>query len=97
MEQTNSMNKRIKELEAKGFTENFVISHGRLNSSKGIYRPEQVTVEKTVRIENDSDPNNQSILYGLSCEGGEKGMVVNGFGLNSDPDKDEFILKATRQ
>ncbi len=56
------------------------------------YAPREVIIEATIRIEDDSDPNNQFILYGLRCaQNGPKGLVINGFGSQAEMEKDPLI------
>ncbi len=91
------MSEVIKNLKHSGYTKNFVIRNGQLHIEDRSYLPNQVSIDATKRIEDDSDPNNQSIVYGVrSLDGKFKGLVINGFGLNSDLDKDSFILNVRK-
>ncbi len=90
----NKMTKVIADLKSEGYTKNFVVHDGKLWADKKVYSPEDVEIDKTIRVEADSDPDNQSIVYGIRCLKTEhKGTIVNGFGLHADADKNEFVME----
>ncbi|MBC8047216.1 MAG: phosphoribosylpyrophosphate synthetase [Fimbriimonadaceae bacterium] len=55
--------------------------------------PDKFEIDKVYRFEADSDPENQSILYAISSVNGHKGLLVNSFGIYSDPMSDALIAK----
>jgi hypothetical protein len=40
-----------------------------------------------------TDPANEAILYAISSLKGKKGILINGYGIYSDPITDEMIAK----
>ena len=90
------MLERLKKLKSKGYSRDFLVnSKGELEclngdavSSKGI------SIDDVYRIEDDSDPTHQAIIYAISCSSPKmKGTLVDSYGPNSDQQKDRFINK----
>ncbi|MFN0275681.1 MAG: phosphoribosylpyrophosphate synthetase [Chitinophagales bacterium] len=85
----------MNDLRTKGYITDFLhkenciaCDHGRLLS------PEEFVIDNAFRFEEDSDPENQSILYAISSiDGKEKGLLVNTFGIYSDALSDAMIEK----
>ncbi|TGE20776.1 hypothetical protein E5K00_22620 [Hymenobacter aquaticus] len=86
-----------KKLNADGFTQDFNVCEGRLetinNDSKKSYGPEEVTIVDFYRFEGESDPDDMSILYAIECADGVRGTISNSFGTYADADTDEFLRK----
>lgn len=82
-------------LSREGFTENFVMTDGGLKapSTDKILSPEEVKIVKHYRFEGETDPADMSILYAVKTSSGLKGIVVTGYGPNSDTQLAEFMKK----
>ena len=88
-----SMVGRLRKLEDQGYTINFSVSEsGRLLSGDSEALPDsQVDVDSVYRIEDDSAPTSQAVIYAISLASGKKGVLVDSYGAQSDPAKDKFI------
>lgn len=60
-------------------------------STHKIYYPRDVKVVNFFRFEGPSSPEDNAILYVLETSDGEKGTLVNAYGMYSDPYVDRFI------
>lgn len=72
--------------------------HGRMQSpdTQKIYNPDELTIVKTYRFEGESDPSDSSILYLMQDKEGEKGYVLDAYGVYSTHEEsgfDDFIKK----
>jgi len=83
----------INKLASDGYTEQFQISEdGLLSSGKGKnYHPGQVHVVNFFRFEGSSDPDDNSILYAIETDGGEKGTLTDAYGTYADPRVGKFM------
>ncbi len=83
-------------LTKDGFTEDFKITDDRLHTitdPSKTYGPEDVQIVDFYRFEGESDPDDMSILYAISCNDGTKGTITNSYGPLADTEIDEFLLK----
>ena len=69
----------LEDLKSKGFVHDF-----NLHNDLIISKPQNYAVEYVYRYEGDSDPDEESIVYGIISISGEKGVFVSGFSANSD-------------
>lgn len=67
----------------------------RLQDSDKIYKPEELTILRTYRFEaNTSSPEDNAVLYVIGDELGNKGIIIDAYGADSDysgPDFDAFL------
>ena len=85
----------INDLRTKGYTLDFSNGYDCIVCNEiGVkLSPEEFEIDVAYRFEEDSDPENQSVLYAISSKHGLKGLLVNAFGIYADPLADEMIHK----
>ncbi len=83
----------LEKMLADGFTENFKAEGKKLIglNSDISYTSDQVSITNFFRFEGASDPEDNSILYAITCTDGNKGTLVDAYGAYSDVDTNEFI------
>lgn len=59
--------------------------------------PNEFEITEVHRFEGDTDPADEAVVYAIESKHGEKGVLVNGFGIYSDSVSDELIQKLTVQ
>ena len=77
----------MKNLEAKGYTHNFILAYDHFKTEDGKIKlyPKDVFFDEVMRFENTSDPDDQSILYAISSLADDiKGTYVESYGLYHD-------------
>jgi hypothetical protein len=55
------------------------------------YTPEETSIDNFYRFEGESDPSENSILYLIHTVDGEKGTLLNTYGMYADPLISPFI------
>lgn len=72
----------IEDLQKEGYTVNFDLVEDGVHSKdlKKKWKAGAIEVEKFYRFEGMSSAGDNSILYVLKCETGEKGLLVNAYG-----------------
>lgn len=65
-------------------------------STDKVYTPEQVKICHFYRFEGESNPADNSILYAIETQHGEKGTLVDGYGATSDELIDNFIRQVEK-
>lgn len=88
----------IQGLREEGYTEDFNLMQNCLECKIGDYKifHDEFSVDHYFRFENDTNPSDQSIIYAISSKKyGLKGILVNGYGLYTDPVADEMMHALT--
>jgi hypothetical protein len=83
----------INSLTAEGYATQFkAIGKGLKSlSSEKIYRPEEIKITNFYRFEGESDPSDNSILYVIETSEGEKGTLLDGYGVYTDTNITNFV------
>ncbi|MBS1600477.1 MAG: phosphoribosylpyrophosphate synthetase [Bacteroidetes bacterium] len=56
-------------------------------------KPSEFEITEVYRFEGDSDPADEAVVYAIESKHGQKGVLVNGFGISADDASDEMIEK----
>ncbi|MGC1515477.1 MAG: phosphoribosylpyrophosphate synthetase [Maribacter sp.] len=80
-----SLSKAITALQKEGFTEDFNLCDAGVEnkSRKSVHSATELEVVKHYRFEGISDPADNTILYVIETSNGEKGLLVDGYGMYS--------------
>lgn len=92
----SSLIEAIEGLKQEGYTEDFNLRYGCISCRDGALEipPDEFHIEAVHRFDVDSDPADQAVLYAISSEKhGVKGLLVNSYGVYTDPQTDEMIRK----
>jgi hypothetical protein len=95
-----SLSETIRKLENDGYKENLTPCFDHLSCRVGEIKlyPEDFVVDKVVRFENSSDPDDQSILYAVSSDThGVKGLYVESYGLYHESLSKEILDKLSKK
>jgi hypothetical protein len=86
----------MNELRRQGYTEDFNLRQDCLecrNEQLKLFA-EDFKIDKYYRFEGESNPSDAAILYAISSDRyGMKGVLVNAYGVYSDPLTDEMTKK----
>lgn len=97
MENYDNILEALNSLQKQGYVEDFNLKEECLECRNGQYKVfhNEFEIDKYFRFEDDdSSPNNSSILYAISSEKyGLKGTMVNAYGIYSDNIADEMLNK----
>jgi len=83
------------ELTKQGYDTEFQIVEEGLKSlkTKKVYQPEELTIVNHHRFEGITNPDDMAILYVIETKDGQKGTIVDAYGLYSDDDLGAFMKK----
>ncbi len=78
----------------QGYTDNFKILNNVMKSLHAgyIYSPDDVHVLNYFRFEGASNPNDNSILYVIETKDGNKGTLVDCYGISAGAEVGNFML-----
>lgn len=84
-EHLTPLSARLKELEDKGYDQQFVVANGVMRDSSGkTYEASDLKITEEYRFEGESNPDDMSILYAVESNSGTKGTVVSAYGTYVD-------------
>lgn len=89
----DTLSTAINAMRANGFTEDFNLAENCLICNGTRYMPEDFEITEVHRFEGPSDPADEAVLYGVESKGGVKGVLVNGYGYQSNPVTDAIARK----
>lgn len=56
-------------------------------------KPDEFEISEVYRYEGLSDPADEAVVYAIESRHGQKGVLVNGFGISADVVSDELVSK----
>lgn len=76
----------LEKIQQKGYTEQFRAEGSTLYcfDNQTAYRPDDVSVINFYRFEGISDPDDMSIIYVIETTDGQKGTLIDAFGIYAD-------------
>jgi hypothetical protein len=74
----------LDELKKKGYTLDFNLEENCLVCGNTQLQAEDFVIREVYRYEGDTDPADEATVYGIESHKGEKGVLVTGYGANSD-------------
>lgn len=96
MESYTTLSGTMNELRKEGYVEDFNLQQNCLECRNGEFKvfAEEFKVDKYYRFEGDSNPSDAAILYAISSDVHQlKGVLVNAYGIYSEPVTDEMLAK----
>ncbi len=83
------------ELRKNGYDASFELEDDLLKSTTSgkTYTPKDIKITEFHRFEGDTDPGDESIVYAIDCEGGEKGTIVSAYGMYGSAPLNNFMKK----
>jgi hypothetical protein len=91
-----TLSETMNELRKEGYTEDFNLQQNCLECRNGEFKvfADEFKVDKFFRVEGASNPSDSSILYAISSTSKNvKGVLVNAYGIYSEPVTDEMLEK----
>lgn len=91
-----TLSETMNELRREGYSEDFNLQQNCLECRNGQFKvfANEFKVDKYYRFEGASNPSDSAILYAISSHDEKvKGLLVNAYGIYSNPITDEMIQK----
>ncbi len=82
-------------LKQRGYTKDFNLEENCIACHEDKYHPEDFDITEVYRYEGNSDPADEAVVYAIEGKNGEKGILVNGYGISADKMSDEMVKKLT--
>ena len=95
MKAYETLSEAVDDLQKQGYTDELKFKFDCLEceSTKKSYGADDFQVDSFYRFEGMSDPDDNSVVYAISSNDGRKGMLIDAYGVYSDPISIELIEK----
>ena len=96
MQTLPTLSETMNQLRKEGYTEDFNLQQNCIECRGGAFQlfADDFIVDKYFRFEGQTDPGDQAILYAISSDKHRlKGVLVNAYGIYSEPVTDDLIRK----
>ena len=96
MKSYTTLSETMNDLRKEGYVEDFNLQQNCLDCRNGQFKvfADEFKVDKFFRFEGASNPSDSSILYAISSDSKHlKGLLVNAYGIYSEPVTDEMLEK----
>lgn len=93
------LSRKIKDLEEKGFTIQYKLADNSFENPKSgkTYKEDELKIIDEFRFEGESNPSDMSILYAIESNDGDKGTIVNAYGVYADEKLNDFINRIEKK
>ena len=88
----STVTEAVDRLKQEGFTTDFNIRGNCLVALDEGFQGNEFEIVDVYRYEGDSDPADEATGYAITSRTGLKGVLVTGYGNNSDTESAEFLL-----
>jgi len=91
----DTLSKALNSLNERGYTIDFNMQSDSVycKTLGESFSPEDFEIIEFYRFEGNTDPGDESIIYALKTKSGHKGVLVDAYGLYSDPLTAEMVQK----
>ncbi|WP_276135125.1 phosphoribosylpyrophosphate synthetase [Polluticoccus soli] len=91
----DTLSEAVNDMRKRGYKEDFNLEPNCISCAQLDLQlhPEHFTVEEFYRFEGISNPDDNSIVYGITSKDGVMGILVDGYGIYSESLTDDMISK----
>jgi len=91
----DTVSEAVNGLKKRGYTIDYNLNFDCItcNDIPAPLKPSEFEIAEVYRFEGESDPADEAVVYAIESRHGQKGVLVNGFGISSDDASDEMIEK----
>jgi hypothetical protein len=90
----DTVSEAVNGLKQRGYTIDFNPQYDCIECVQtGRLTPEEFEITEVHRYEGNSDPADEAVVYAIESRHGQKGVLVNGFGVSAEALSDEMIAK----
>ena len=93
----DTVSQAVNELKQRGYTLDFNLKGNAIECKGQKFNANDFEITEFHRFEGNSDPGDEAVVYAIESRNGLKGVLVNAFGVYSEPLSDEMIKKLSFQ
>lgn len=91
----DTLSEAVNDLKKRGYTIDFNMDFDCIvcHETPVSLMPGEFEITEFYRFEGNTDPADEAIVYAIESKHGEKGVLVNGFGISADSVSSEMVEK----
>ena len=90
----DTVSEAVNGLKKRGYSVDFNLQEDCIHChTTGKLTPDEFIITEVHRYEGESDPADEAVVYAIESRHGDKGVLVNGFGISADALSDEMVRK----
>jgi hypothetical protein len=89
----DTVTEALEGLKKRGFDLDFNLQENCLVCQGNRFDVNDFEIVETYRFEGDTDPSDEAIVYAIESKNGEKGVLVNGYGISADAMSSDMAKK----
>jgi hypothetical protein len=89
----DTVSEAVNGLKKRGFSLDFNLDENCLVCAAGKYKASDFSIVEVHRFEGNTDPADEAVVYGIESNNGQKGVLVNGYGISAESMGDEMAKK----
>ena len=93
----DTVSQAVNDLKKRGYTMDFNLKQDGIECKDVKFNPADFEITEVHRFEGNSDPADEAVVFAIESRTGLKGVLVNAFGVYSEPLSDEMIKKLSFQ
>jgi hypothetical protein len=88
-----TVSEAVDDPKKRGYTIDFNIGFDGVQSHRSAFSlvPDKFLITEVYRFEGETSPDDEAVVYAIESKDGYKGILVNGYGIASDPVSEEMI------
>ena len=91
----DTVSEAVNGLKQRGYTIDFNLENNCISCHETplSLKPSEFEIAEVYRFEGNSDPADEAVVYAIESKKGQKGILVNGFGISADLMENEMVEK----
>ena len=80
----DTVTEAVRELKQRGYTKDFNLKENFIVCNDEKIHPEDFEIVEVYRFEGETDPGDEAIVYAITSNKGDRGVLVSGYGISAD-------------
>jgi hypothetical protein len=89
----DTITEAVRGLKERGYTKDFNLRENCVVCNDEKYHPEDFEIVEVYRFEGETDPADEAVVYAITSNKGDRGVLVSGYGISADEMSAEMAKK----
>ena len=89
----DTVTEAVKGLKQRGYSKDFNLTENCIVCNDEKFHAEDFEIVEVYRFEGESDPGDEAVVYAITSNKGDRGVLVSGYGISADEMSAEMARK----